>query len=333
MNNKIDFLAIGDTVVDAFIKLSDAEEVFDANHETRKLCMTFGDKIPYEFAAVLPGVGNSPNAAVSAARLGFRSYLLSNIGDDDYGKECLEAFHNNNIDTEFIKIHQGKKTNYHYVLWFHNERTILIKHEEYAYEMPEEVGSPKWIYLSSLSKTSLTFHKMLEEYIDKRPEIKLAFQPGTFQMSLGTDALAGIYRHSQIFFCNVEEAKRILKTEETDIKKLMIQLSLLGPKTVVVTDGPKGSYTYDKDSNTSWFMPPYPDPKEPYERTGAGDAFASTFTAARMMGKTIPEALAWGSVNSMSVVQYVGAQEGLLSQKKIEEYLDAKPAGFEVRVI
>lgn len=332
MNNKIDFLAIGDTVVDAFIKLSNAEDVFDANHETRKLCMTFGDKIPFEFAVVLPGVGNSANASVSAARLGLRSYLLSNIGDDDYGKDCLDALHKDHVETEFIKIHQGKKTNYHYVLWFHNERTILIKHEDYNYELPE-VGSPKWIYLSSLSKTSLPFHKTLEAYLDAHPEINLAFQPGTFQISLGSEALEGIYRHSTVFFCNVEEAKRILKTEESDIKKLMKGLTDLGPKTVVVTDGPKGAYAYEKETGAAWFMPPYPDPKEPYERTGAGDAFSSTFTAARMLGKTVPEALAWGSINSMSVVQYVGAQEGLLTQPKIEELLAQRPAEFIAKEI
>ena len=330
--NKIDFLAIGDSVVDAFIRLSDAEEIFDANHETRKLCMTFGDKIPYEFATVLSGVGNSANAAVALARLGAKSYLLSNIGDDDYGKDCLDSFHTNGVETEFIKIHQGKNTNYHYVLWFHNERTILIKHEEYNYEMPD-VGSPKWLYLSSLSKNSLTFHKMLEEYLDKRPEINLVFQPGTFQMSLGTEALGGIYRHSRVFFCNVEEARRILKTDEPSVKNLMIKMSELGPKIVVITDGPKGAYAYDTESGKAWFMPPYPDPKEPYERTGAGDAFSSTFTGALMDGKSIPEALAWGSINSMSVVQYVGAQEGLLTKPKIEEYLKNKPAEFEAKEI
>lgn len=328
----IDFLAIGDTVVDAFIRLSQAEDTFSADHKTRELCMTFGDKIPFDFAVVLSGVGNSPNAAVSAARLGLRSALLSNVGDDDYGRDCIESFKKENVDTTFVKVNPGKKTNYHYVLWFHNERTILIKHEDFAYELPD-IGTPKWIYLSSLSKTSLPFHKMLEDYLDKHPDVQLAFQPGTFQISLGIDQLAGIYRHATIFYCNVEEAKRILDTVEPDVKKLMVMLSNLGPKTVVVTDGPAGSYTYDKQSGKAWFMPPYPDPKEPYERTGAGDAFESTFTVARMLGKTIPEALAWGSINSMSVVQFVGAQQGLLTKEKLEEYLKNGPKEFVAKEI
>ena len=66
-------------------------------------------------------------------------------------------------------------------------------------------------------------------------------------------------------------------------------------------------------------MPPYPDPKDPYERTGAGDAFSSTVTAAIILGKSLPEALAWGGINAMAVVQEVGAQKGLRSQEKIEE--------------
>ena len=110
-------------------------------------------------------------------------------------------------------------------------------------------------------------------------------------------------------------------------------LSDLGPKTVVVTDGPTGSYAYDKEINKAWFMPPYPDPKEPYERTGAGDAFASTFTIARMQGKSVPEALAWGSINSMSVVQFVGAQKGLLPKEEIEKYIESAPAEFVAKEI
>jgi ribokinase len=294
--------------------------------------MTFGDKIPYDFATVVSGVGNSANAAVSIARLGIPSALLTNLGDDLYGKDCLNTFTKERVNTNFIKTHPGKKTNDHYVLWFHNERTILIKHEEYDYTLPE-IGEPKWIYLSSLSKNSLPFHKIIEEYLKAHPATKLVFQPGTFQMSLGTEALKGIYERTHLFFCNVEEAKRILKTEETDIKTLMSKLAEMGPKIVVLTDGPKGSYVHDTLSKKSWFMPTYPDPKPPYERTGAGDAFASTFTGALILGKDIPEALAWGSINSMSVVQYVAAQEGLLSQEKIQEFLANKPEGFEVKEI
>ncbi len=69
----------------------------------------------------------------------------------------------------------------------------------------------------------------------------------------------------------------------------------------------------------------YPDPAPPVDRTGAGDAFSSTFISALILGKDISEALMWAPINSMSVVQGVGAQEGLLTREKLEEFLANAP--------
>ena len=107
-------------------------------------------------------------------------------------------------------------------------------------------------------------------------------------------------------------------------------MSDLGPKIVVVTDGPKGAYAYDSKDGSVWRVPMYPDPKPPLERTGAGDAFASTVVAALALGEPLEKALAWGPINSMSVVQYVGAQRGLLSREQIERHLKEAPPEYKV---
>jgi sugar/nucleoside kinase (ribokinase family) len=80
-------------------------------------------------------------------------------------------------------------------------------------------------------------------------------------------------------------------------------------------------------------MPIYPDPRPPVERTGCGDAFASTFVGAMMLGKSPLEALTWAPVNPMSVVQYVGAQEGLLDRESIEWHLKNAPEDYRPREI
>ncbi len=330
----LDCLSIGDTVVDAFIRLQVAEELVDVEHHRDMLCMTFADKIPYEFAEVIPGVGNSANAAVALGRLGLSSGIYTNVGDDMYGQDCIKNFKDNHVSTDFVVVNKGMKTNYHYVLWFKNERTILIKHFEYPYVFPKQTN-PRYIYLSSLGPTSLDMHRQIADFMKSHPETKLVFQPGTFQIKLGKDQLKDIYACTEIFFCNKEEAGKILGTDAIagadNIKKLMSDLRGLGPKVVVVTDGPAGAYASNGTENL--FAPPYPDPKEPYERTGAGDAFASTFTGALMKGKTLKEALQWGSVNSMSVVQDIGAQRGLLPQDKIEQFIKTAPVGWIVTEI
>lgn len=322
----LDFVAIGDIVTDAFIDLEDAWIETDNPEGSKELCMRFGDKIPYRNVDVIAAVGNSPNAATSAHRLGLQSALVTNLGDDKYGQEMIEQIKKEGLDTRFIKVHKGMGSNYHFVLRWKAERTILVKHYEYEYALPD-LSSPKWIYLSSLAENSLPFHDIIADYVEKHPETKLAFQPGTFQMKLGAEKLARLYKASELFFCNKEEAQRILGNTEQDIKKLLTGMHGLGPKIVVITDGPDGAYV--SDGKEVWHGPMYPDPAPPVDRTGAGDSFASTFTSALVLEKGIDEALMWAPVNSMSVVQDVGAQRGLLKREKLEDYLRNAPADYK----
>ena len=330
--NNYDFLAIGDAVVDDFIKIEDAEASCDLDQENCKLCLRFGDKVPYVSHEVLYAVGNSPNAAVSAARLGLNSALIASVGKDDLGDKCMESLKNNKVATEFVDMVQGVATNYHYVLWYVPERTILIKHAEYPRRIPENLVPPKWIYLSSIGANTEAFHDEILAWLTAHPETKLAFQPGTFQMKLGTERLKGLYQRTEAFFCNLNEAQRILglSPHEVEPKKLMDGIHALGPKIVVMTDGIKGAYARE-ENGTYWFMPIYPN--VPYERTGAGDAFSSTITAALLMGKTMPEALLLAPINSKSVTEQVGAQKGLLSIPEIEVWLAKAPADYKPRNI
>jgi ribokinase len=315
-----DFVAIGDTVTDAFIELQDAAV------EEGLLCMRFGDKIPYKNVTVVPGVGNSANAANAAAKLGLTSALITNLGMDGYANEAIAALEANGVHTDYVVKHEGKKTNYHYLLLFNAERTILIKHEDYPYVMPD-IGSPGWVYLSSLGEHSLPFHGAIIDYLDEHPDIKLAFQPGTYQMKFGKEKLERVYKRSDLFFCNKQESQRILDTNEEDMRQLLSMMRSIGPKIPVITDGPRGAYVFD--GNAYWTMPMYPDPKPPLDRTGAGDAFSSTFATALALGMSIEDALRWGPVNSMSVVQYIGAREGLLTRAQLEEYLSKAPEHYK----
>ncbi len=327
-NKKIDFLAIGDIVVDAFIKLKDAEELI--NHGTLELCVRFGDKVPYESVTVVPAVGNSPNAAVSASRLGLNVGLVTNVGDDKHGQDCLDSLKKDKVTTDYVAVEKNKLTNYHYVLWYDIDRTILIKHTDFEYKLPK-LPPVSWIYLSSLAEHSLPYHLEIAEFLKNHPETKLAFQPGTYQIKFGTDKLKDLYARTEIFFCNLEEAQKILAIESKDLLNLSKGIVALGPKMVSISDGPNGAYFYF--NNELWHLPIYPDIAPPFERTGAGDAFSSTFTAALALGKTPLEAFTWGPVNSMSVVQQIGAQAGLLSRSKLEEYLSKAPANYKAEKI
>lgn len=329
MSHQYDFVAIGDILMDAFIELNkdQADVSTDLDTGRKTLHMPFGGKIPYNDVVVVPAVGNSPNAAVSAHRLGLETALVANLGHDKFGKECLDALRQEGIHTDFVKVHEGKKTNYHYVLRYGAERTILIEHETYPYALPDFPVPPRYIYFSSIGEHGIAHHHEIAKYVAEHPETKLVFQPGTFQIKLGVEVLKDVYENTEIFFCNLEEAQEILKTTERHVPTLIRGLRALGPKLPVITDGPNGAYVIDADDQ-AWHMPMYPDPSEPVDRTGAGDSFASTFTAAIILGKSPEEALSWGPINSMSVVQKIGAQAGLLTRDELLKLLENAPAEY-----
>lgn len=334
MSEQYDFVAIGDLVVDAFIELSkdEADVSIDMDTGRKTLHMKFGEKIPYNNVVVVNAVGNSPNAAVSAHRLGLKSALISSVGHDRYGTDCLETLRQEGVHTDFVKVHEGKNTNYHYVLQYGPERTILIKHEKFPYFIPDFEQPPRFIYFSSIGEHGVDHHFEVAKYVKEHPETKLVFQPGTFQIKLGADKLKELYEVTEIFFCNKEEAQQILKTEEQHFPTLLRGLRNLGPKLPVITDGPNGAYAID-ENDQAWFMPMYPDPVPPVSRTGAGDAFASTFTTAIALGLSPAEALAWAPINSMSVVQQIGAQKGLLTKDQLLGYLENAPEDYKAKKI
>jgi sugar/nucleoside kinase (ribokinase family) len=327
-DRRLDVLSVGDVVTDDFIRLIEHEAHVYNNEHGRWLAMQFGAKLPYELREVVPAAGNASNAAVAFSRLGLTGGLVTDVGGDEYGRQIIRALGKSNVDTRFVRTSPKKNSNYHFVLWYQEERTILIKHEEYEYDWPHLRASevPRWVYFSSVSEHALGYHDDIAEWLDAHPSVRLAFQPGTFQIAAGADRLRRIYERAEILVVNREEAVRVGGGAYDDMHGLLNRLHALGPKTIVVTDGPKGAYASDGTKRLK--MPAYPDVAPPYERTGAGDAFTATFVGALIQGHTLESALQLAPINSMSVCQKVGSQAGLLTERQLEYYLERAPEWY-----
>jgi sugar/nucleoside kinase (ribokinase family) len=322
---QLDVLSVGDVVTDAFIKLLDDKAKVEKTDDGPRLSMAFGTKVPFDYAEVIEGVGNAANASVAFARLGLKSALAANVGSDKFGRDIIAALEGNDVDTRFVHINSGKPSHYHYVLWYKDERTILVNSVDYDYHWPRfrVIDIPKWVYFSSVGKYADEYHDQIIEWLEAHPPVKLAFQPGTFQIALGVKRLKRIYERAEVLAVNREEATTISGGDHHDINDLFDKLHKLGPKTVLISDGHAGAYA--SDGTKRYKMPIYPDLKPPFERTGAGDAFTSTFIAALAKGADVQGALLWAPINSMNVVQHVGAQAGLLTEKELDKYLREAP--------
>lgn len=325
-------LAIGDIFTDAFIKLRDDSARIETDEDgTKRLSLPYGSKPAYDHVDIVKSVGPSPNASVSMARLGLDVGLMAWLGDDQPGRESLEHLNKENVNTTQMITQPGMKSSYWYVLWYQSDRTMLVKSEDYDYQWVDPAEEPEWIYLSYIGENSWSLHEGLIAYLKEHPDVKLVFQPGTYHFQWGVEKLAELYRHSYLVVMNREEAMSVTGKGYDDLRELANGLHDLGPHIVVITDGPNGSYaSYDWKLVT---IPNYPDPAPPLDRTGAGDAFASTIVAALALGESMDTALTWAPVNSASVVQKLGAQEGLLTMNELKEWLAKAPENYRVTEI
>ncbi len=314
----LDIISVGDATLDVFLQMNedDANVHCDLREEDCQLCLTYADKIPVESIVKIPGAGNGSNNAVGSSRLGMHASMVGILGNDDVGRSIVARWKKEGVDTHYVSLDKKRGTNYSTVLNYRGERTILVFHEKRDYHFPKNLPKAQWLYYTSLGKGSEKMHPALLSYV-KKNKAKLCFQPGTHQLKLGTKALRPIINASTVAVMNKEEVERIVGDSTKDVKTLLMRLKSLGCDIAIVTDGPRGSYTYDGKQflNLGVFEVPV------VERTGCGDAYATAFVAALHHGKTVAEAMRWGTANSASVLGYIGPQEGLLTKTGMTKML------------
>lgn len=331
-DNKPAVLMIGDIFTDAFIKLNEEYAVVEKDADGKEwLKLPFGQKPPYDHVDIVKSVGPSPNAAVSCARLGLDVSLMAWLGDDQAGKESLDHLKHENVNTSQMVTQKDSKSSYWYVLRHGTDRTMLVKSETYDYTWIQPEVDPEWIYLAYIGEDSWPLHDGLAAYLESHSSVKFVFQPATYHFEWGVEKLAKLYRAAYMVVMNREEAQQVTGMQHDDTKALAEGLHDLGPEIVVITDGAHGSFA--SHGGKLLTIPNYPDPAPPLDRTGAGDAFASTLTAALAMGKSLEEALTWAPINSASVVQQLGAQRGLLTMDQLKDWHAKAPDEYKVQEI
>ncbi len=316
-----DLISIGDVTEDVFVRVDEAASVHKTADHKYHLDFKFGTKLAIERVDKLIG-GNAGNLAIGASRLGLRSALYAEVGKDDQGRKLRHALKENNVATTYFYLKKGQKTNYSVVLYYHAERTILVHHEPRKYQFPS-LAKARYVYLTSMGQGSEKIFSPLLHYLEKT-NAELGFNPGTHQINLGIQKLTPFLKKTTVLFVNTEEAQELLHSQKRDFPFLLESLYRCGPKTVVITDGPDGSYAYAGKDH--WYCPIYDVPV--IERTGCGDAYSTGFLSALLYKHDIQEAMRWGTLNAASVLQKIGPQEGLMYLLIMRKILKAHPKFF-----
>jgi len=335
---KFDVISIGDATLDTFIELEEATLTCSLHKDKCQLCLNYADKIPIS-SSIRKVAGNAANVAVGTSRLGLKSSFWSVLGDDDFAKEVMKKMREEKVNTNYVTIEKGKESNYAVVLNYQGERTQLIYRGNLVYRFPKNLAVTRLLYITAMGKNNEHLYEDLITYVfDNR--IPLAYNPGKEQIRNKRKISTTILKYTEILLVNKDEATLLLEGREPyflkgtkkmprpEIKDILLALHELGPKVIVVTDGVNGSYAFAE--HIYYSLPIFPGPL--VERTGAGDAYSTGFLSALLHGKEVPEAMAWGTFNSWSVVQKVGPIDGLLSVAKIKQMIRKHP-GFRGKKI
>ena len=328
---QFDLFTIGDASLDAFIFPTESEALCQMNDKDSLICFSYGDKIPVKELEFSIG-GNAANNAVGTRRLGVNTAVNLTLGEDDIGNQIVEKLIKDGVNTSFVYREKDKRSNYSLAINYSGERTIFTYKDEIEYQFPSEPPKVSWVYLTSMGDNYADTYDKVAKWIKGNPDIKLVFNPGSRQIRAGTEKIKNVLEVSYMIYINREEAEKISGLNESrgKEKELLEKVSSLGPKVPIITDGTNGSYVlFEGKSYKAGVMP-----IDAFSRTGAGDAFGSGCLSALIKGKDITEAMLWGTVNSASVIGYIGAQRGLLREEEITSWLDrAKSSNLKVEEI
>jgi ribokinase len=225
----------------------------------------------------------------------------------------IDDLHNNGVDTSLVNYLSDICTGYSCLLLAPSgERTILTYRGASAHIEIDEADfhdtQVDWIFLTSMAGNFEALDTIFA--YAKAHDIKIAMNPGKDELK-HPEKLKKLLPQLTILSLNKEEMQ--LLYDGDSLKHLVLEANKQ-VHYVIVTDGPKGAVAADRWHIVTAGM--YEDVKV-IDRTGAGDAFSSGFTAMIAAGETLEQAVTFASANSTSVVQAVGAKTGILNSNSI----------------
>jgi sugar/nucleoside kinase (ribokinase family) len=314
---KYDITTIGDAFEDVFVSPDMNVHSDRALGSGRGITFEFGEKIPLKSVNYEIG-GSACNAAVGFSRLGYNASIVTLLGDDTPMNRILDRLTEEGVDRYNIIVDGKSQTGFSVIFNINGERTIFVYHavKDYQNLRIRRGLKSKWYFIAPLGDKTETIEKRMIEDVAENGSL-IAWNPGSLQIEKGASHFRHLLNCTSILFLNKEEAVKFVDFPvRPQIEEVIKKLYSYGPKIVVITNGKEGAKAYDGKE----FYDISSRPIQVTDSTGAGDAFAIGFLGrlmkedwkAEIPQEAVKEALKWGIENSVSVIQHIGAQKGLL---------------------
>lgn len=252
--------------------------------------------------------GSAANVAVGLARLGHRVAFLGQIGDDEDGRFLLNAFEGETVDTRSVVTLPGYETpaclvvvedgGDHFIIVLPRDRDVHRLHDPDL----NRLAGARAIHIGP-SHTDVARRAAAQA----REQGALVFYaPGGLARALGRAVLQPVLDLVDGLFVSQSEALAL--TDWASPEEAARALLAAGPAVVVETTGIEGALVATHQG--LYPVPPVPVP-DAQDTTGAGDAFAAGFIAARMRGLDWNAAGHIGSAVAALNIRHLGARTGL----------------------
>ncbi|MFH1909970.1 MAG: carbohydrate kinase family protein [bacterium] len=299
---------VGDISTDHFLIMDSRDRgvIHQGKAGDEKICFNYGEKIPVKKTLDSFG-GSALNVAVSLNLQGADVELVSFLGRDFEGREAMGFLHSKQIGTDNIDLDQT--TNQSYVIVFESERTVLSNHLKRNYSRLV-IPRSDYIYFASAGEGSDDLINKIRAEVSKG--VKLIFNPGSYEIK-NFDLFKPLLQITSILILNKEEADKLF--DASQIKAQLEKILASGAAVAIVTDDKNGAY-FGVPNQFFRMSAPVCEVVDP---TGAGDSFSAGLLSGIMSGRSLEESAKWGMINSASVIESLGANEGTLTTEEIEK--------------
>lgn len=302
-------LAIGKATQDVFLQ----SDEFDP-HTEGKIAYThlpLGAKMAVEDVTFSTG-GNAGNVAVTCARQGLNSKYMWTLGTDPASDAILKDLDREGVDTSHAVQNDRYQAGYSTILIATNGERTILNHaghstDEHGRDLDLSIiADVDWVYPTSLAKGGLGLLRKIIDEAEKH-DAKVMLNPAGPELAQ-PEKLVALLDGVDILCMNKEEMQMIVHGETAEE---LVRHALHYCPVVIVSDGPNGVTASDGKTIVRAGM--YEDVKV-VDRTGAGDAFGSGFLSRWAVGDSLKDAIIFASANSTSVVEHIGAKEGILGE-------------------
>ncbi len=318
-------ICIGNGSKDIFFPIKNAE-IVESNGK-KMLAFEYKSKTQIEDRFEAPG-GCAVNLSQGLAKLGVKSACYCRIGSDPDGDWIAKNLESADVDISLVQRDKDYKTDIAVIIVneAESEATIILNRDaNEQLEIKQEEIEAEWIFVASSLSGDWKGNLDKIKETAKEKNIRLAYNPGQSNIHEDLEKVREFLVGAEVLFVNRKEAKEIVSENSDDMKIILQKLQSLGAKVVAITDGDSGAYA--SNGAVTVFVPALKE--KAIDSTGAGDAFASAFLASYIQGKNLDECLKRGIANGGSVVNFYGAQKGLLDEAGIVERI----AGLNVEEV